>query len=93
MVFVAPRFGEMFESRGMELPLPTQLIIGTSQVLRGYWYLFVGAGLGADWGIRRAWRTPSSRRNIDTWLHYISFMRDVLKGLAIGRSCRQKPNN
>ena len=85
MTFVVPRFAEMFASRGIDLPLPTQIVIGLSDLLRIYWYVFLGAGIGAVWGIRRAWRTPSARRRLDTLLHRVPFMRDVLKGLALSR--------
>ena len=85
MIFVVPRFAEMFASRGIDLPLPTQLVIGMSDLLRTFWYVFLGGAIGAVWGMRRAWRTPSARRRIDTLLHRVPFMRDVLKGLALSR--------
>ncbi len=42
---VLPIFMTMFESSGMTLPLPTRILIGFSNLLRGYWY-FVLIGLG-----------------------------------------------
>ena len=43
---VLPIFLTMFESSSMVLPLPTKIIIGFSDLLRGYWYLIVlGIGL------------------------------------------------
>ncbi len=85
MIFVVPRFAEMFASRGIALPLPTQFVIAVSDTLRTYWYLFLGAGLGSMWGVRRAWSIPEYRRRIDNWLHRIPYMRDVLQGLAVSR--------
>ena len=85
MVFVIPRFAHMFSSRGVELPLPTQLVIGASTVVRAYWYVFIGVGVGSVWGLRRAWRSATMRQRIDGWLHHVPFLRDVLKGMAIGR--------
>lgn len=85
MIFVVPGFADMFARRGLALPLPTQIVIGVSNSLTSYWYLYLG-GIGASiWGIRRAWSRPKSRGRIDTWLHKIPFMRDVLRGLAISR--------
>jgi type II secretory pathway component PulF len=85
MLFVIPRFADMFASRGLELPLPTQFVIGVSTVLRTYWYLVLIGVVGCVWGLRRAWSCATSRRRIDTWLHRVPLMRDLLRGLAIGR--------
>lgn len=38
---VLPIFMTMFESSGMVLPLPTRIMIGFSDLLRGYWYMFL----------------------------------------------------
>ncbi|MAE65421.1 MAG: hypothetical protein CMJ18_14215 [Phycisphaeraceae bacterium] len=85
LMFVIPRFAEMFASRGVELPLPTQIVIGFSTALRSYWYLFLGGGFGGFWMMRRAWRNTATRRRIDTALHRIPFLRDLLKGMAVSR--------
>jgi type II secretory pathway component PulF len=84
-IVVIPRFGTLFSSRGVELPLPTQILMGTSMVVRTYWFLILPGIVGAAWLIRRAWRNPSSRAKIDTFLHRIPFIRDMLKGLAVSR--------
>lgn len=85
MIFVVPEFADLFGRRGVQLPLPTRMVIGVSDVLRTYWYLFIGGTIGTIWGVRRAWGRPASRRKIDTWLHVVPFLREVLRGLAISR--------
>ena len=85
MIFVVPRFAEMFASRGLELPLPTQFVIGCSNIVRSYWYAFLGGGTFGVWGMRRAWKTPRYRKKIDNYLHLVPFLRDMLKGSAISR--------
>ena len=43
LMFVVPRFATMFESRGIELPLPTRILLGTSHFLtHGWWFLLPG---------------------------------------------------
>ncbi|MCP3905445.1 MAG: type II secretion system F family protein [Planctomycetes bacterium] len=85
MVFVVPRFTGIYARREVALPLPTQIVIAISDALRFYWYIFVGTGVAAFFGIRGAWRRPKSRKKIDNLLHHVPFLRDVLKGLAISR--------
>ena len=42
---VLPIFIGMFKEAGAELPLPTKIVMGLSQILTGYWYLvLIGAG-------------------------------------------------
>src|SRR3954467_11125471 len=43
LVFVIPVFENMFASVNMALPLPTQIVIGLSHMLKTYWYVFIGA--------------------------------------------------
>ena len=46
LIFVIPTFQSMFASVNMELPLPTRVVIGMSQLLIGYWWAFI-AVIGA----------------------------------------------
>lgn len=85
LTVVIPRFETMFESRGLELPLPTQVIIGAGHLLRGYWYLIIAGGALGVWMLRRAWDHPRGRVIIDTVLHRVPFVKEVLKGVAINR--------
>ena len=39
LIFVIPTFQTMFASAGMELPLPTRIVIGMSKFLIGYWWV------------------------------------------------------
>jgi type IV pilus assembly protein PilC len=85
MIFVVPRFATMFASRGAALPIPTQMLIEFSTFIRTNWYFIAAGVFGSLWLLKRAWRNPTWRRRIDTWLHAVPFLRDVLKGLAVSR--------
>jgi type II secretory pathway component PulF len=85
MTFVVPKFAQMFESRGIDLPVPTQILIVISTFFRTYWYAILGGVIAAIWLVRKGWRTPSTRRKMDTWLHRVPLLRDVLRGVAISR--------
>ena len=85
MIFVVPKFATMFQTRGIDLPVPTKILIGCSTFIRMYWYVLLLSMGGAFWGVREAWRRPNSRRAIDTFLHRLPYLRDVLRGLAISR--------
>lgn len=68
MVFVVPRFEQMFKSFGAELPLPTQIMIGTSQFIRNYWWIGVSAFVAMVVSYKRFYATPRGRYTIDKWI-------------------------
>ncbi len=39
LLFVIPRFAPLFEDAGQALPLSTQIVFGSAELLRQYWYL------------------------------------------------------
>src|SRR2546430_5556122 len=46
LIFVIPTFQNMFASVNLELPLPTRIVIGLSNLLKNYWCAFL-ASMGA----------------------------------------------
>jgi type IV pilus assembly protein PilC len=85
MVVIVPKFAGMYESRGVDLPYPTQLLLGTSSFVRTSWPLVLAGIGGTFWAARAAWRSPGTRQRIDTWMHRMPFLREVLRGLAVSR--------
>lgn len=85
LIFVVPKFAEMFASRGMDLPIPTQVLVGLSALLRGYWFVVVGLGLTGALALRHACRNRATVKRLDTWMHSLPYLRDVLRGLAVSR--------
>ncbi len=85
MIFVVPQFASLYGNRGVELPLPTRLLMGVSGGLRTFWHVLLAGIIGGAWGFRWAWRTPAYRNKIEIALHKIPVVRDVLTGLAVSR--------
>ncbi len=42
IIVVIPKFREIFDSYGVELPKPTQILLGISDVFQRFWYLLAG---------------------------------------------------
>jgi len=60
-LFIIPRFKTLFTGFGAELPLPTRILMGTSEAVTQYWYivlLVIGAGVLA---VSRHYRTRKGR--------------------------------
>lgn len=52
-IFVVPRLVSLFGQMEQQLPLPTTILIGISNLLKNYWYLFLLAVGFLVWGFRK----------------------------------------
>lgn len=88
LVFVIPTFQNMFESAGIPLPLPTQLVINMSSFLQGYWWA-LGAGVVAlIFLLRQTYQTPAGRLAIDKLLLNLPILGDLQRKAAVARFTR-----
>ncbi len=85
---VIPVFASMFGSVGMELPLPTKVVIAMSGFLTSYWWAILGGLAGSAFLIRRAYATPSGQLLIDRFLLRVPVLGDVLRKSAVSRFTR-----
>jgi len=42
VTFVIPRFSKVFADMGQTIPLPTQILLSTSEIVKGYWWAGIG---------------------------------------------------
>lgn len=88
VVFVLPRFAEIFAQYEMELPIVTQMLIGLSVEIKNRWWLWIPVGVALFGGFT-AWRmTAGGRRTIDVMLIGGPVVRNVTRPLLTGRTCR-----
>ncbi len=88
LIFVIPTFQNMFAQVGMELPLPTRIVILASDLLTGYWWLLlavIGFGMFA---LRGYYKTGAGRLQIDTVLLRLPVIGDLLRKQAVSRFTR-----
>jgi general secretion pathway protein F len=83
--FVVPRFAQIFEEAGKELPLPTQVLMDVSQAFRSYGWLaaliiIIAVLLGGRWV-----RTAPGRLRWDQWRLKAPLLGDVSLKLEIAR--------
>ena len=88
LVFVIPTFENMFNSAGIELPLPTRIVIGLSRGLKSYWYMLIGAAIALFVSIKRYYATPGGKLNIDRTMLKLPVLGDVLRKSAVSRFTR-----
>ncbi len=60
-VFVIPQFAQIYMGAKLKLPLPTQIMILVSRLIRYYWYINIPAALAAIFGLRWYINTKQGR--------------------------------
>ncbi len=85
---VIPVFSSMFDSVGMELPLPTKVVIGLSHFLTSYWWGILITVAGTAYATRRFYATPPGQLLIDKLLLKVPVLGDVLRKSAVSRFTR-----
>ncbi|MFH1838330.1 MAG: type II secretion system F family protein [Candidatus Kuenenbacteria bacterium] len=65
MIFVVPKLTEVIIQSGSELPLPTKILIFTSNFLKNYWWLLGIAIIGIIFGIKNYIQTLKGRERWD----------------------------
>lgn len=67
LTFVIPQFIPLFEDMGEELPLPTRILLGSSDFFKEYWYIALAAAVVGVVGTILYSKTAIGRKHID-WL-------------------------
>src|SRR5216117_2160050 len=88
LIFVIPTFQNMFASVNLQLPLPTRMVIGASNVLKEYWWAIIGVIGAGVFALNRYYQTAPGRLQIDTMLLKTPVLGDVLRKAAVSRFTR-----
>jgi type IV pilus assembly protein PilC len=65
LLFIVPQFEKIYSSLGSKLPLPTRLLLGVSELVRKFWYLWTLFWIGFIIFFRRYKKTERGRAQID----------------------------
>jgi len=65
MTLVVPRFKEIFDKAGAQLPLPTRILLGISEFMQNYWYVLLFGLILLIIGFKFYISTSIGRRNWD----------------------------
>jgi MSHA biogenesis protein MshG len=61
MIFIVPAFMGMFNQMGAELPMPTKIMIATSEFMQNYWWLLAIILGGIGFGFKKYINTEKGR--------------------------------
>jgi type IV pilus assembly protein PilC len=88
LIKVIPVFQEMFGSVGMELPLPTRVVIGASQFLQAYWWAMIIAAVAGVFALKSYYKTSGGQLNLDRLMLKLPVLGDLLRKSAVSRFTR-----
>jgi type II secretory pathway component PulF len=88
MTFMMPKFILIFNGFNVELPLPTRILIRTSQILQSYWWLMPPLLLLIFVLFKRFQATTMGRRKLDEWKMSAPVVGKVVKLNLFGQFAR-----
>jgi type IV pilus assembly protein PilC len=89
LIKVVPQFQSVFAGFGAKLPAFTLMVIGLSEAVQAYWFIFLGAIIFAIWSFKRAHRTSEKFRNgVDRALLKVPIIGPLLYKSAVARYAR-----
>jgi general secretion pathway protein F len=88
MVVVVPKITSIFEDFAEALPWYTRLLIFTSDIVTGYWWLIAAVVGFAIWYFRRWQATPTGRATWDKFILDLPLVGKLLMMVAVARFAR-----
>jgi len=86
--WVVPIFANLFAGLGVALPLPTRMVMGLSTFVGHFWWVGIGAAIGAVFGIRQIRQHPRGRYLLDKLLLKMPVVGVLLRKIAVARFTR-----
>lgn len=88
LMFVIPKFKELFASSGQELPQLTQWVVNASEFLIGNWYFVFGGIFAFVFGVMKWMATDDGKRTVDSWMIGVPVFGSLIQKGAIARFTR-----
>ena len=86
--FVVPIFANMFSSMGVDLPLPTKIVVGLSNFVGRFWWIILVGLVLIFVGIKYIRKDPKGRFMFDKMLLNLPVLGNVLRKIAVARFTR-----
>ena len=86
--WVVPIFANLFVGLGVALPLGTRIVIGLSAFVGSFWWVMIGSGVGAVFGVKQIRKHPRGRYYFDAMLLKLPIFGMLLRKIAVARFTR-----
>jgi len=86
--WVVPIFANLFNGLGVNLPLPTRIVMGLSTFIGQFWWFFFIALGGIVFGVKQIRKDPKGRYYFDMMLLKLPILGMLLRKIAVARFTR-----
>ena len=86
--WVVPIFANLFAGLGVDLPLPTRIVMGLSSFVQGFWWIFLVGAVGLFFGVKQIRKHPRGKYYFDKMLLHLPVIGSLLRKIAVGRFTR-----
>ncbi len=83
MFFVIPRLTSLYTQSDIDLPLPTKILIGTSDFLLGYWWLLLIMTVVGIFAFKRWVSTPDGKYTFDAFLLKVPIVGKIITSTSL----------
>ena len=87
-IFVIPKFADMFNKFGAELPVMTRFLLGMSDFFINQWYILIGALMAIVLGVRNYLQTPDGNLTWSRKKLKLPIIGKVVERSLLARFCR-----
>ncbi|MBI4369674.1 MAG: type II secretion system F family protein [Elusimicrobia bacterium] len=88
MIAIIPKFKDIFESFGADLPMPTKVLLGMSATMTKHFYVLIIIPVGIWQGLKRAYKIEQYAYKLDEIALKLPIFGDILRKVAIAKFCR-----
>lgn len=88
LVFIVPKFQDMYGSMGKQLPALTMTVIHMSEFVQTRWYVLLGIALLAPYFLYNYYNSPNGQETLDRFLIHIPLFGPVIQKASVARMTR-----
>ncbi len=88
MIWVIPIFAKMFTDMGGVLPLPTRIVLGTSDAIKDNIFIALGVIIAAIVGLKYFYKSKKGRRIVDGLLLKLPVLGPLIRKVAVAKFTR-----
>ncbi len=86
--FVVPQFVPLFEDVGQALPLLTQIVFTSAELIQSYWWVILAAVIFFIWIVDKKLQNPVTRMRWDDWCLGVPLYGELITKLDVARFSR-----
>jgi type IV pilus assembly protein PilC len=88
LVFVIPKFQELFAGAGRDLPAITQMVVSISEFFIHKWYFVIGGAIGGPWAFMAWSKTTEGKETVDRVMIRLPLFGEMIQKSAVAKLSR-----